>query len=66
MKITDRRRFYMALRAYSAFAKGSLKIGLLPADGIGREVLPVIIVMLDLNSLLCLLTLNSRLPVMLY
>ena len=31
----------MALRTPIGFAKRSLKIGLLPADGIGREVLPV-------------------------
>lgn len=31
----------MAFRAFSTSARRSLKIGLLPADGIGREVLPV-------------------------
>ncbi|KIJ56522.1 hypothetical protein M422DRAFT_40145 [Sphaerobolus stellatus SS14] len=30
----------MALRAFSTATKRSLKIGLLPADGIGREVIP--------------------------
>jgi len=30
----------MAFRALSTTARRSLKIGMLPADGIGREVLP--------------------------
>ena len=33
--------FRSAIRPFSTAAKGSLKIGLIPADGIGREVIPV-------------------------
>jgi len=33
--------FRPAIRPFSTAAKKSLKIGLIPADGIGREVIPV-------------------------
>ena len=33
--------FRHAIRPFSTAAKKSLKIGLIPADGIGREVIPV-------------------------
>ena len=32
--------FRPALRSFSTTAKKTLKIGLIPADGIGREVIP--------------------------
>ena len=60
------RRCIMALRTYMASAKRSLKIGLLPADGIGREVLPVDTVTITAIYLLILLTLFLRPPAMPY
>ena len=42
----------MALRAYTTSAKRSLKIGLLPADGIGREVIPVDKITFDRSTFL--------------
>ena len=34
--------FRLPIRSFSTAARQSLKIGLIPADGIGKEVIPVI------------------------